>query len=53
MHMVTISHQGTEPNDVIRVESESMKDALDKLLELRGVSSIASLEPAVIDTKWC
>ena len=51
--MVTISHQGTEPTDRIEIESDTHQDAINKLMEIRGITTIAALEPAVIETKWC
>ena len=53
MHMVSISHQGVEPDDKVKIEADTQAKALTRLLEIRGVTNIAALEPAVIETKWC
>ena len=53
MYMVTIAHQGTEPDDRVEIEASSHEEALNKLLEIRQITNIAALEPAIIETKWC
>lgn len=51
--MVTITHQGTGPGDIVEVTGETRDEALNQLLEIRGVQEIKELEPLVIETRWC
>ena len=53
MRMVTITHRGTGPDDIVEVTGEDRQEAVALLLEKRGVKTLIELEPAVIETRWC
>ena len=52
-HEVTVVHKGSLPGDVIEVIAVTQQEAINKLLEARGLKDISELQPAVIETKWC
>jgi hypothetical protein len=52
-HEVTVIHRGSAPGDVIEIIANTQSEAINKLLEARGLKNIAELNPAFIETKWC
>jgi hypothetical protein len=51
--MIVIKHQGAAPDDRLEIESESLEEAINLLLDKRGVEKISELLPPVIETRWC
>jgi hypothetical protein len=51
--MVTVTHYGTAPGDVVTIVADTHAEAVRKLLETKGLKEITELKPPVIETKWC
>jgi hypothetical protein len=52
-HVVTVLHTGSDPGDRIEITADTQLEAINRLLEARGLKDIGELNPPVIETRWC
>ncbi len=51
--MIKVIHKGSKPDDLIEIVAGTPMEAINKLLEKKGLKDISELKPAIIETKWC